>query len=52
MKIIENKLYVLIFSTNFVDHPPAPSVKVTGRVELSLNFPSGLSWPVLGRPGD
>ena len=32
-----------------VDHPPASSAEVEGRVELYICSPSGLSWPVLGR---
>jgi hypothetical protein len=32
-----------------VDHPPAFSAEVKERVELCLYYPSGLSWPVLGR---
>jgi hypothetical protein len=30
-------------------HPPPPPAEVEGRVELYLYFPSGSSWPVLGR---
>jgi hypothetical protein len=32
-----------------VDHPPSSSARVKERVELYLYFPSGPSWPVLGR---
>ena len=32
-----------------VYHPPPSSVEVEGRVELYICFPSGPSWPVLGR---
>ena len=32
-----------------VDHPSPSSVEVKERVELYLYFPSGPSWPVLGR---
>jgi len=32
-----------------VDHPPTSSAEVKERVELYLYFPSGPSWPVLGR---
>ena len=33
----------------FVDYPPPSRAEVEGRVELYLSFPSGPSWPVLGR---
>ena len=33
-----------------VDHPPASSAEVEGRVELYLYSFSRPSWPVLGRP--
>ena len=32
-----------------VDHPPPSSAEVKEKVELYLYFPSGPSWPVLGR---
>jgi hypothetical protein len=32
-----------------VNHPPPSSARVKERVELYLYFPSGSSWPVLGR---
>jgi hypothetical protein len=32
-----------------VDHPPPSSAEVKERVELYVCFPSGPSWPVLGR---
>ena len=32
-----------------VDHPPASSTEIEGRVELYICSPSGPSWPVLGR---
>ena len=32
-----------------VDHPPASSTEVEGRVELYFCFPFGPSWPALGR---
>ena len=32
------------------DHPSPSSAEVEGRVGLYLYFPSGPSWPVLGRP--
>ena len=32
-----------------VDHPPPARAEGKERVELYLYFPSGLSWPVLGR---
>ena len=32
-----------------VDHPLPSSAEVEGRVELYICFPSGHSWPVLGR---
>jgi hypothetical protein len=32
-----------------VDHPPTSSAEVKERVKLYLYFPSGPSWPVLGR---
>jgi hypothetical protein len=32
-----------------VDHPHPSSAEVEERVELCLYFPSGPSWPVLGR---
>jgi hypothetical protein len=32
-----------------VDHPPSSSARVKERVELYLYYPSGPSWPVLGR---
>jgi hypothetical protein len=31
-----------------VDHPPPPSAKAKGRVELYLYSPYGPSWPVIG----
>jgi hypothetical protein len=33
-----------------VDHPLLSSAEVKERVELYIYFPSGPSWPVLGRP--
>ena len=32
-----------------VDHPPPSSAEVEGRVEQYIYFPSGPSWPVIGR---
>jgi hypothetical protein len=32
-----------------VNHPPSSGVRVKERVQLCLYFPSGPSWPVLGR---
>ena len=32
-----------------VEHPPTSSTDVEGRVELYICFPTGPSWPVLGR---
>ena len=31
-----------------VDHPPASSAEVEGRVELYIYSPCGRSWPVVG----
>ena len=31
------------------DHPPHLSAEVEGRVELYVYFPTGPSWPVMGR---
>jgi hypothetical protein len=32
-----------------VDHQPPSVAEVEGRVELYIYFPSGPSWPVIGR---
>ena len=36
-------------SRAWLDHPHPSSAEVKERVELHLYFPSGPSWPILGR---
>jgi hypothetical protein len=42
--------FSLLYNGYRVSHPPRYSAEVKERVELDFCFPSGPSWPSLGRP--